>query len=45
MKEEEETQGKDKGSGQDGAVDIKAVEVEEIDFGDNKQKSRPKEGN
>ena len=37
-KEEEETPGKDKGSGQDGAVDSKAMEVDEIDF-------RPKEGN
>ena len=44
-KEEEETPGKDKGSGQDGAVDSKAMEVDEIDFGDSKQKSRPKEGN
>ena len=44
-KEEEETPGKDKGSGQDGAVNSKAMEVDEIDFGDSKQKSRPKEGN
>ena len=44
-KEEEETLGKDKGSGQDGAVDSKAMEVEKIDFGDSKQNSRPKEGN
>ena len=44
-KEEEETLGKDKGSGQDRAVDSKAMEVDEIDFGDSKQKSRPKEGN
>ena len=45
LKEEEETTGKDKGSGQDGAVDSKAMEVDEIYFGDSKQKSRPKEGN
>ena len=44
-KEEEETLGKDKGSGQDGAVDSKDMEVDEIDFGDSKQKSIPKEGN
>ena len=44
-KEEEETPRKDKGSGQDGAVDSKAMEVNKIDFGDSKQKSRPKEGN
>ena len=37
-KEEEETPGKDQGSGQDGAVDSKAMEVDEIYF-------RPKEGN
>ena len=42
-KEEEETPGKDKGIGQDGAVDSKAMEVDEIDFVDSKQKSRPKE--
>ena len=41
--EEEETPGKDKVSGQDKAVDSKAMEVNEIDFGDSKQKSRPKE--
>ena len=41
----EETPGKDKGSGQDGVVDSKANEVDEIDFGDSKQKLRPKEGN
>ena len=35
-KEEEETLGKDKGSGQDGAVDRNAMEVDEIDFGDSK---------
>ena len=45
LKEEEETPGKDKRSGKDGAVDSKATEVDEIDFGDSKQKSRPKEGN
>ena len=44
-KEEEETPGKYKGRGQDGAVDSKAMEVDEIDFGDSKKKSRPKEGN
>ena len=44
-KEEEETPGKDKGSGQAGAVDSKAMEVNKIDFGDSKQKSRPKEEN
>ena len=44
-KEEEETPGKDKGSGQDGAVDSKAMEVDKIYFGDIKQKSIPKEGN
>ena len=43
-KEEEKTPGKDKGSGQDGAVDSKAMEVDEIYFGDSKQNSRPKEG-
>ena len=41
-KDEEETPGKDKGSGQDGAVGSKSMEVEKIDFGDSKQKSRPK---
>ena len=45
MKEEDETPGKDKGSGQDGAVDSNAMEVNKIDFGDSKQKSRPKKGN
>ena len=45
LKEEEDTPGKDKGIGQDGAVDSKAMEVDEIDFGDSKQKSRLKEGN
>ena len=44
-KEEEETPGKDKGSGKDGAVDSKAMEVDKIDFGDSKQESRPKEEN
>ena len=44
-KEEEETPGKDKRSGQDGEVDSKAMEVDEIDIGDSKQKSTPKEGN
>ena len=44
-KEKEETLGKDKGSGQDGAVDRNAMEVDEIDFGDSKKKSRPKEVN
>ena len=44
-KEEEETPGKDKENGQDGAVDSNAMEVDKIDFGDSKQKSRPKEGN
>ena len=44
-KEEEETPGKDKGSGQDGAVDSKAMEVDKIDFGDSRKNSRPKEGN
>ena len=44
-KEEEEIPGKDTGKGQDGAVDSKAMEVDEIDFGDSKQNSRPKEGN
>ena len=41
-KEEEETPGKDNGSGQDGAVDSNAMEVDEIDFSDRKQKSSPK---
>ena len=45
LKEEGESPGKDKGSGQDGAVDSKAIEVDEIYLGDYKQKSRPKEGN
>ena len=44
-KEEEEIPGKDTGKGQDGAVDSKAMEVDEIYFGDSKQNSRPKEGN
>ena len=44
-KEKEETPGKDKGSSQDGAVDSKAMEYDEINFGESKQKSRPKEGN
>ena len=42
LKEEEETPGKDKGSGQYGAVDSKAMEVDEIDFGDSKQKVKTK---
>ena len=45
LKEEEETPGKDKGTRQDGAVYSNAMEVDEIDFGDSKQKSRPKDGN
>ena len=32
LKEEEETPGKDKGRGQDGAADSMAMEVDEIDF-------------
>ena len=44
-KDEEETPGKDKGSRQDGSVDSKAMEVDEIYFGNSKQKSIPKEGN
>ena len=45
LKEEEETPGKDNRSGQYGAVDSKAMEVDKIDFGDSRQNSTPKVGN